>query len=187
MAEKLEDVARTLEGMGAEVVETDLPLAGWAEIFGPLVLAEEQRERGHLLDVAADQLTGYERATLEAGRDLDPVAVTSARRALAEYRCRIGDLFASFDALLLPSVAVPAFPHRQRPREIDGQAVSSLWGAFPFNVAGTPALTLPAGLVDGLPTGAQLVGSPGGEAALLDLAEDLEFPAAEVRRLWPTP
>jgi aspartyl-tRNA(Asn)/glutamyl-tRNA(Gln) amidotransferase subunit A len=164
--------------MGADVVETELPLDGWADIFGPLVLAEEHRERGHLLDLAADRLTDYERATLEAGRALDPRTVTRARQALAEYRCRIGSLFSSFDALLLPTVAVPAFPHRQRPREIDGRRVGSLWGAFPFtvafNVAGTPALTLPAGLADGLPVGAQLVGSPGGESSLLDLAEDLE-------------
>lgn len=195
VAQTLEQVARTLEAMGADVTEADLPLDGWAEIFGPLVLAEEHRERGHLLDLAPDQLTDYERATLEAGRALRPATVINARQAMADYRDRVAGLFSSYDAVLLPSVAVPAFPHRQRPRHIAGHRVSSLWGAFPFtvafNVAGTPALTLPAGLVESLPVGAQLVGPPGGEASLLDLAQDLEealaFPGAAVRELWPTP
>lgn len=196
VTERLKDVANTLATTGAEVIETDLPMEGWADIFGPLVLAEEHRERGHLLDLAPDRLTDYERATLKAGRNLDPGTVTRARHALAGYRSRIISLFSSYSALLLPTVATPAFPHRQRPREIDGQRVGSLWGAFPFtvafNVAGTPALTLPAGLVDNLPVGAQLVGPPGGESSLLDLAEDLEealaLPVATaLRRLWPTP
>ena len=195
VTEKLEDVVQALKRMGAEGVETELPLQGWADIFAPLVLAEEHRERGHLLDFAADQLTDYERVTLEAGRNLDPETVASARLALSDYRCRIGDLFSTFDALLLPSVAVPAFPLGQRPRQIDGQRVNSLWGAFPFtvpfNVAGTPALTLPAGLAEGLPVGAQLVAPPGGEASLLDLAQDLEealaVSAAALPGLWLTP
>lgn len=195
VAGQLEAVAAILERMGIEVVEHDLPLDGWAEIFGPLVLAEEHRERGHLLDFAADLLTDYERVSLEAARKLDAVTITAARRALEEYRERIGALFSRFDALVLPSTAVTAFPLRQRPREVAGQRVSALWGAFPFtvpfNVAGTPALTLPAGLVDGLPVGVQLVGASGAEAALLDLAEELEealdFPANALQGLWPTP
>jgi aspartyl-tRNA(Asn)/glutamyl-tRNA(Gln) amidotransferase subunit A len=36
-----------------------------------------------------------------------------------------------------------------------------------FNAAGLPALTVPCGLVDGLPAGLQLVGRAGGEPALL--------------------
>jgi Asp-tRNA(Asn)/Glu-tRNA(Gln) amidotransferase A subunit family amidase len=56
--------------------------------------------------------------------------------------------------------------------------VDKLWGAFPFavpfNVAGTPAVSLPCGLADGLPVGVQLVGPPLGEALALDVAEELE-------------
>jgi Asp-tRNA(Asn)/Glu-tRNA(Gln) amidotransferase A subunit family amidase len=98
----------------------------------------------------------------------------------------MAELFAQYDVLLLPTTASPAFPIGQRPKEIDGQRVGRLWGAFPFtspfNVAGSPAAALPAGLADGLPVSVQLVGANGRDAELLDLAQDLEE-ALEFRAL----
>jgi aspartyl-tRNA(Asn)/glutamyl-tRNA(Gln) amidotransferase subunit A len=44
----------------------------------------------------------------------------------------------------------------------------------PWNLAGVPALSVPAGYVDGLPIGLQLVTAPGREAALFALARVLE-------------
>lgn len=184
--------ARRLEDLGHDVAEVDVPLAGWQQIFAPLVLAEEHRERGHLLDLAPARLTGYERRTLVAGRDLDPGEVAAASAVLPEFRARIADVFASVDVLACPSVAVPAFPLGERPRSVGGQRVSRLWGAFPFtspfNVAGTPAMTMPCGLVGGMPVGIQLVGASGRDAMLLDVAEELEealaFDRSAMTRRW---
>jgi aspartyl-tRNA(Asn)/glutamyl-tRNA(Gln) amidotransferase subunit A len=159
-------------------VDIDLPLEGWSEIFGPLVLDDERRERGHLLAEHADLLTVYERRSLEAAERLDPAEVERAYRALPRFRGRIAGLFADIDLLVTPTVAVPAFTLGERPGLIDGEPVDKLWGAFPFavpfNVAGTPALSLPCGPADGLPAGLQLVGPPLGEALVLDVGEELE-------------
>jgi aspartyl-tRNA(Asn)/glutamyl-tRNA(Gln) amidotransferase subunit A len=183
---------RALEALGHEIVAIDLPLQGWGEIFGPLVLDDERRERGHLLAGAADLLTLYERRSLEAAARLDPADVARAQRALPRYRGRIAGLFADLDLLVTPTVAVPAFPLGERPALIGGEPVDKLWGAFPFavpfNVAGTPAVSLPCGLADGLPAGVQLVGPPLGEALALDVAEELEealgFDPAPVVDAW---
>ena len=82
------------------------------------------------------------------------------------------------DVILTPTTAVPAFELGRRPRTIDGQTVDALWGAFPFavpfNVAGTPAATVPAGLVEGLPVGVQLVTPMHTEALLLEVSQALE-------------
>ena len=170
--------AALLKDLGHPVEEIQLDLKGWDETFGPLVLAEEWRERGHLLNRFRDDLTDYELGSLEAARNLTPAQVERARAAHGRYRARIAELFARFDMLLLPTTAAPAFPIGQRPREIDGQRVGRLWGPFPFtspfNVAGTPAAALPCGVSGGLPLSVQLVAGFGQDAALLDLAQDLE-------------
>lgn len=170
--------AQLLQDLGHAVEEIPLDLSGWDEAFGPLVLAEEWRERGHLLDYCREELTDYELASLDAAANLTPEKVACARVQHGVYRARLAELFAQYDVLLLPTTAAPAFPIGQRPKEIDGQPVGRLWGAFPFtspfNVAGLPAAALPAGLADGLPVSVQLVGANGQDSALLDLAQDLE-------------
>ena len=45
---------------------------------------------------------------------------------------------------------------------------------LPFNLAGLPALTLPMGSHDGLPTGLQMVGELDADARLLALAQWVE-------------
>ena len=59
---------------------------------------------------------------------------------------------------------------------------------MPFNVAGVPAASVPCGLVDGLPVGAQLVTRAGAEGLLLDVSEQLEeavaFDRSALTRRW---
>ncbi|WP_028275156.1 amidase [Arthrobacter sp. I3] len=178
VAQALEAVARQLSALGHEVIPTDLPLEGWNDVFGPLVLEDEHRERGHLLVRHADQLTRYERSSLRAALALDPAAVTRAHDLLPLYRQRIAALFTRYDVVLTPATAVPSFSLGERPSQIDGQKVDQLWGPFPFavpfNVAGVAAASVPCGFADGLPVGAQLVVAAGAEQLLLDISEDLE-------------
>jgi aspartyl-tRNA(Asn)/glutamyl-tRNA(Gln) amidotransferase subunit A len=167
-----------MESLGHDVVAIDLPVEGWNDVFGPLVLEDEHRERGHLLEHSPELLTHYERSALRAALSLDPMATHRAQQLLPRFRQRIDELLTSYDIVLTPSVAVPAFPLGERPESIDGQPVDQLWGAFPFtvpfNVAGVPAASLPCGLVDGLPVGVQLISRCGTEQRLLDASEQLE-------------
>jgi Asp-tRNA(Asn)/Glu-tRNA(Gln) amidotransferase A subunit family amidase len=171
------DAAAGLSRLGHEVVEAALPTDGWEDVFGPLVLDDEHRERGHLL-AHPERLTRYERSSLRAAVKLDPASVHRAHELLPAYRARIDGVFDEYDVILTPAVAVPAFPLGERPTHIDGREVDPLWGAFPFavpfNVAGVPAASVPCGLADGLPVGAQLVTRAGTEQLLLDLSQDLE-------------
>jgi amidase len=170
--------ATLLEAMGAEVTPVDPPIEGWQDLFGVLVLAEEHRERGHLGTHVPSLLSDYERRTLEAAVGLTPARIEASRRRLTRYRRRVRQLFTAYDILVTPTVAVPAFPLGQRPREVNGSAVDGLWGAFPFtapyNVARTCAVSLPVDCnADGLPLGVQLVAGHARDAALLDVAQDL--------------
>jgi aspartyl-tRNA(Asn)/glutamyl-tRNA(Gln) amidotransferase subunit A len=178
VARAVDAAACALDALGHRVNEVELPLQGWNDVFAPLVLDDEHRERGHLLTHSAGELTGYERSSLRAARKLDPAVVARAHAELPAYRRRIDALFDDYDVLLTPTTAVPAFPLGERPATVDGADVDPLWGAFPFavpfNVAGVTAASLPCGLADGLPVGAQLVTRSRTEGKLLDLCEDLE-------------
>ncbi len=78
----------------------------------------------------------------------------------------------------MPTAPTVATDIDQRAHVIDGQAVevrSALLSlTCPWNLTGHPALTVPAGMVEGLPVGLQLVGMPGRERLLFDLADRIE-------------
>ena len=181
----------SLETLGHEVVETVLPLEGWNQAFGPLVLAEERRERGDLLHRFPDVLSDYVRKSLAAARTLTDDQITAGRTAHRNYRAHMAALFETWDVIATPATAVTAFPFDQRPKRIAGREVDWLWGAFPFavpfNVSGNPAVSLPCGLAEGLPVGLQLVMPLNTDERLLDLAEDVEEVIAFDRSLMGDP
>jgi Asp-tRNA(Asn)/Glu-tRNA(Gln) amidotransferase A subunit family amidase len=134
--------------------------------------------RGELLESHFEDLTDYERATLEAARSLQPETVETARLQHKAFAYRMDDFFNVFDLIITPSTATTAFPVGRRPEQIGGERVGPLWGAFPFtaafNVAGTPGVSLPCGLSEGMPVGMQLICRRGCDAQLLDIAEEIE-------------
>jgi Asp-tRNA(Asn)/Glu-tRNA(Gln) amidotransferase A subunit family amidase len=172
------DALNHLEALGHDVVAGEAACVGWEDIFGPLVLEEEWRLRGHLLGSHAAQLTGYERGSLKAAERVTLAQVTAARDAHSAFRVTFEASFGDIDIFATPVTAVPAFRVGERPSEVAGEPVDWLWGAFPFtapfNVSGSPAASVPCGLVDGLPVGLQLVARSGCEALLLDVCEALE-------------
>ncbi len=174
--------ARAFEGLGHRLDEDHPPIQGWGEIFGPLVLEEEYRERGHLLKLCPERLTQYERSTLRAASMMDPADVRRAREMLPGFRDRLAAFFDRYDVVLAPATAVPPFPLGERPKFIHDVAVDWLWGAFPFtapfNVGGVAASVVPCGLAGELPVAVQIVAKAGAERLLLDVSQDFEEAAA---------
>ena len=94
--------------------------------------------------------------------------------------------FETYDFLLTPTIAVLPFPVDAPfpPTQVAGRPIASPIGwfpfTFPFNLAGVPAITIPAGWTDdGLPVGLQIVGPRLAEARVLRLAA-----AYEAARPW---
>lgn len=83
-----------------------------------------------------------------------------------------------FPVLLMPVCAVPAFRHRERHWDVDGQALGLLdimSPATPWNALGMPGLVVPMHVTpEGLPVGVQLVAKPYEEELLLQIGAILE-------------
>ncbi len=152
---EVERVAAQASDAGARVVR-ELPSVDWAELqlFGELMTA----------------VTGV----------FDPGAQLSAEhRSLAWYLAALDrrdrfisaweTFFEGHDALILPPATTTAFHH-----DTTGYAEQGRLMVF-ANLAGLPALTMPAGLdEDGLPIGVQIVGPRWSETRLLEIAAALE-------------
>ncbi|MFQ3596239.1 MAG: amidase family protein, partial [Sphingomonadaceae bacterium] len=109
------------------------------------------------------------RASLAFAASFRPEARAEGLRALAAAGAALRAVLQADDAILLPTTPQPAFPFA-------GEApVSQADFTALANIAGLPALSLPAGWSrDGLPVAVQLVGRAGEEATLLELAAALD-------------
>lgn len=108
-----------------------------------------------------------------------------ARNLAAELRAAYDEALSRYDVLVLPTVPYTAreLVDRDSPLEtyLDA-ALGMVVNCAPFDVSGHPACTVPAGLVDGLPTGMMLVGRRFDDATVLRAAHAYEqavggFPA----------
>lgn len=185
--------SRVLVGAGHDVVTADFGyptklglkgLATWfagayrdAEESGLDVAALQPRTRRHIRLGAWAWRRGYVR---EEDR--------------ANWRARCVQFFAdgSFDLMLTPALAAlppPAVAWSSRPWWANLAAnVRYAPYAAPWNIAGLPAVVVPAGVrPDGLPVGVQLVGPPGSELLLLAVAGQIELAAPWARHApgWP--
>ncbi|HEV7615677.1 MAG TPA: amidase [Solirubrobacterales bacterium] len=173
-----EAIAVALEASGHEVEERDpdYGLVGAALIpRGMSAVNAWLGERG----VDRAQLEPRTRTHARMGRLLSGVPLQAARAAELPLRRRMGAIFDHADVVLTPTTA-------QAPPRVDRFKGSGYWAtstaasaacpfAWPWNVVGWPALSVPAGFTaDGLPIGAQLVAPAAGEARLLSLAGQLE-------------
>jgi aspartyl-tRNA(Asn)/glutamyl-tRNA(Gln) amidotransferase subunit A len=80
-----------------------------------------------------------------------------------------------------PDVAFPAevtLSTRVGDRSVGPENNGAL--TIPANIVGNPAISIPAGTVDGLPVGLQVIGQHHADALLLDLAQ-----VVERERPWP--
>jgi aspartyl-tRNA(Asn)/glutamyl-tRNA(Gln) amidotransferase subunit A len=88
----------------------------------------------------------------------------SALAALKEYQAAVDKLFDSVDVIITPTVPVAAPPIAG---PIDGMKI--LRNCWPFNAAGTPAISIPLKTA-GLPVGLQLIAKRGNDDKLLQVA-----------------
>lgn len=108
---------------------------------------------------------------LHASREVRGWELVRARLTRERLLKEFEDMFQRADVLALPTVAITAPALNQRLVAGAGVRETLLGLTNPWNALGLPAISLPAGFVDDLPVGLQLVAAPGKDAELLALAE----------------
>ena len=172
--------ASSLEELGCEVEPVSLET--WEELSGQdISLTIYTAEAGHYLEPF---ISGREDELSPAIRNrLDVPGPTASEYQEALAKCErlrheVARHFTEFDLLLCPMGVVPAHPHGVTELEVDGQRViprNALRPAVPFDLTGSPAISLPFGWsADGLPFAVQLVARHFDEPALLRAAFALE-------------
>ncbi|WP_413207070.1 amidase [Rhodospirillum sp. A1_3_36] len=191
--EVAEAATRRFGGLGADLVEARLDLSDAMACFQTLRAVQFATAMAPLLEKHRDRLKPEVVWNIEKGLALSVDEVARANRTRARIVQRMARLFETVDVLATPTTCVPPFPLEHRyVEEVEGQTLATYvdWLAITFaiTVTGCPALSLPAGLTpEGLPVGLQLVGRPGGEAALLSHAAALEADIGFFRSLPMTP
>ena len=113
---------------------------------------------------------------IERGLALTGADIRRASAARARTFTALAELFATCDALALPTTQVWPFPVETiHPTEIAGVTMDTYhrWMecVTPVSLTGLPALSVPVGLgPDSLPAGMQLIGPKGGDDRLIALA-----------------
>ncbi len=179
-----EAYARTraaLEDAGVEVVDVEIDtegldrawqvieMFGWFTLLGDDPIAHQEKYRDDFV-TNVTEATGYSATDLQGALE----------RRYRSYVEMAGLLSGGFDAFVAPTAPVVA-PPAEDPwvRSVDGVDFDRyfLWQrlACRLTVTAHPVLALPATFsAEGLPIGVQLVGSYGGDVALLALGDRLE-------------
>ena len=168
-----------LSSAGAEIIEVSLPnldkalptyyLNVYVEFFSATRKYDGRRYGHRIEDVCGEEvlrrilLGSYISQKEYSGR-----YYRKALQARSVIRNELSEAMKNVDALIGPTV--PKLPHRIG-TNMDDPMVMYAYDIFTtqVNLAGLPAGTVPAGKVDGIPTGLQVIGKPLGDQTVLDV------------------
>lgn len=97
-----------------------------------------------------------------------------AQNLRPDLRAAYDDALADADVLAMPTVPITAHECRDLTLREWFDRPSTIWNTAPFDVTGHPAISVPAGTVDGLPVGLMLVGERGADEEVLRVAAAYE-------------
>lgn len=173
---RFEETCDRLRGAGHEVRAGSIENAALVPaVYLHIVMAEAAAYHARTLDELPERYVPAVRLRLEMGRYVLGEDYVRAMRGREALRRAVDLALADADALLLPSLAIPAPSLGSNSVDVGGSKepvrAITLRLTQTFNITGHPAISLPIGrTAEGLPCGCQLVGRFGETRDLLRTA-----------------
>ena len=171
----------TLGEIGASSQDVSIPLAPKAGALTMSILSVEWSNLHRpLFEPNIDELDHNNKIRFLTGSVIPAQFYYKAQKIRAVLRQQILDALEQVDVLVLPTGPVTAPPVESVPGvQSKEHALTGLAGRIsftgPFNLAGTPALSVPCGFSSsGMPMGLQIVGRPFAEETVLRVAHAYE-------------
>jgi Asp-tRNA(Asn)/Glu-tRNA(Gln) amidotransferase A subunit family amidase len=170
---------------GLRLIDVPVALPGLGFEWAMSNLAQLRRDLGDRWPDCKDDMTVEMAFGMEMADGVFDLALAAeCERQRTEANERMAEVFDQVDLIICatnPDVAFPAevgLSTRVGGRQVGPENNGAL--TIPANVVGNPAISIPAGAVDGLPVGMQIITRHHADGLLLDLARIVER-----ERPWP--
>ncbi|MBY0372730.1 MAG: hypothetical protein K2Q23_01970 [Bryobacteraceae bacterium] len=179
---------RVFESLGCILEEAEPDFAGADEIFKIQRALNFHNQHASKLAEHRAQIKATVIEEIERGARLTGPEIARMEFQRSRLTQRVGEFFTRFEYFILPTTQALPFPVEQPyVTEIEGVKLASYidWmrSCYYITVTGHPAISVPAGLADGLPVGLQIVGRHHADRAVLELAHAYEQAAGSF--VWP--
>jgi amidase len=180
------DAVRAFEDAGAHVEPVKFGIRhsqrelsdAWSRLMMPLNLGAFEAVKAAGLDLLADHRDDFPPEFLhwiEVGQRMTMMDLMHDQAIRSEVYDAVQGAFATYDLIVTPTLAAMPVANRDDgntigPSEVNGEPVDPLIGwclTYPINFTGHPAASIPAGEVDGLPVGMQIIGRRYADADVL--------------------
>lgn len=195
--ERVQSALKTLEKMGAVVDEVSLPHADYAVATYYLIAPAEassnlarfdgvrygvRKTGGNLIDLYHETRSQGFGPEVKRRIMLGTYALSSgyydayylkAQKVRTLISQDFANIFANYDVVIGPTTPTPAFKIGEKISDLLTMYANDVC-TIPANLAGLPAISVPCGLVNGLPVGLQIIGKAFDEATVLRVAHAFE-------------
>jgi amidase len=177
------------DGVAVQMIEGNGYGHNWDGLYDPLLIEYYGRQRKETIDRWSPTVKMVAMAGRWSIEQLQSRHYAMARNLVTEVRRQYDAALADVDLLVMPTVPMVAreIPSPDDPLEIQiGRALEMIVNTAPLDVSGHPAISVPAGLSEGLPVGMMLIGRRWQDSTCLSVAHAFEqlvggFPAPPAR------